>query len=351
MSVLYWQQRTTIIRAIRELFWGWGFVEVDTPLMVAAPGQEPFLNPFETSVHDAVGHTHAGYLITSPEYALKKILSRAARGEAPEFEKIFQLSHVFRNDEDFGGTHNPEFMMCEWYRLGADYHALMNDVEELVCELVARQNVLERFHSRKIERANECTDFSCEDQVTKYSAAPQLMYQNRIINLERPWPRMTVTHAFKKFAHRDDARALAENVDEFYKIFLNEVEPRLRELNHPVHLIEYPAQFAALARTSPHDPRVCERVETYIAGLELTNGFSELTDATEQRARFLLEQKERAALGKTALPLDEEFLSALPHIKKAAGISLGVDRLLMLLLDAPNINEVLFWPAADLFGI
>lgn len=328
--------RAKILRAIREVFWSWGFMEVDTPLLVARPGQEPFLNPFETAVHTVGGRAHAGYLITSPEYALKKLLARAATGEAPDFQKIFQLSHVFRNDEDFGGTHNPEFMMAEWYRLNESYESLMSDVENLVCELVRK---LDAF----------CPQDRQAGETRPASALRTIKFQNREIDLTTPWKRITVEQAFKLFANRDDALKLANNVEEFYKVFLNEVEPKIRELNYPVHLIEYPVQMAALARQKPGDPRVAERVETYIAGLELTNGFSELTDATEQRARFIAEQEERAAAGKKSFPLDEEFLDALPHIPAAAGISLGVDRLIMLLLDAADINDVLFWPAADLF--
>lgn len=313
------QARPQILRAIREVFWSWGFFEVDTPLLVSKPGQEPYLNPFETTVHDAIGNSYPAYFITSPEYAMKKLLSAAATGEAPQFEKIFQLGHVFRNGEDFGGTHNMEFTMLEWYRLGENYEAIINDVENLICFLA------EHFF------------------------ALQLTYNNRVIDLTRPWPRMTVAEAFEKFAGRTDALELANNTNEFYKVFLNEVEPKLRELPHPVHLIDYPSQFAALAKKKNNDSRVAERVETYIGGLELTNGFSELTDANEQRLRFLEEQKERIALGKKPFPMDEKLLNALPQIQKAAGISLGVDRLIMLLLDANNINDVIFCPAKELF--
>ncbi len=317
MHWLTLQQRTHLLRSLRELFWSWGFVEVDTPLVVARPGQEPFLDPFETQVEDASGRAHPAYLITSPEYAMKKLLAQAARGEAPEFAKIFQLGHVFRNNEDFGGTHNPEFTMIEWYRLGADYTRLMSDVEQLVRALAGRDEIL--YHGVKI-------------------------------NLAGAWPRLTVADAFEKFASRSDALELAEkNPDEFYRIFLNEIEPKLRELPHPIFLIEYPASMAALARRKPTDPQVAERVECYLGGLEIANGFSELTDAAEQRARFVEEQKFREKNGKPRIELDEEFLRLLPQIGSAAGISVGVDRLVMLLLDKVNINDVIFWPCRDLF--
>lgn len=318
MHWLTLEKRSKYLRAIRELFWVWGFAEVDTPLIVARPGQEPFLDPFETRVEDAAGRAHPGYLITSPEYAMKKLLAKAALGEAPEFAKIFQLGHVFRNNEDFGGTHNPEFAMIEWYRLGADYHALMDDVENLICELAGRE---------------------------------EIEYGGRKINLARPWRRITVSEAFKEFAGRDDAIELAAaDEGEFFKVMLNEVEPKFRDLSYPIFLIEYPATMAALARKKEADPRVAERFECYIAGIELANAFSELTDAVEQRARFQEEQRQRAALGKIPFELDEEFLSLLPHIKQAAGISVGVDRVVMLLEDKANINDVIFWPARDLFG-
>lgn len=317
---MHWQmleKRTEYLRDIRQLFWSWNFTEVDTPLIVAKPGQEPYLDPFETRVEDAAGRAYPGYLITSPEYAMKKLLAKAATGEAPKFAQIFQLGHVFRNNEDFGGTHNPEFTMIEWYRLGADYTALMDDTENVVRAL---------------------------------AGGDELTYNGTKINLKGPWRRLTVTDAFKEFAGRTDAIELADSdPSEFYKIFLNEVEPKFRQLDHPIFLIEYPASMAALARKSARDPRVAERVECYIAGIELTNGFSELTDAVEQRARFIEEQQERARQGKAIIPLDEEFLHLLPHIGAAAGISLGVDRLIMLLLDVHDINEVLFWPCREQF--
>jgi lysyl-tRNA synthetase class 2 len=316
MHWLTLEKRSKYLRAIREIFWSWGFLEVDTPLIVARPGQEPFLDPFETRVEDAAGRPYQGYLITSPEYAMKKLLAKAALGEAPEFAKIFQLGKVFRNNEDFGGTHNPEFAMIEWYRLGADYHALMEDVENLVRGLAGRDEI--------------------EFQGTK-------------INIAKPWRRITIVEAFKEFAGRDDALELAADESEFFKVMLNEVEPKFRDLPYPIFLTEYPASMAALARKKESDPRVSERFECYIGGIEIANAFSELTDAAEQRTRFELEQKQRADLGKTRIELDEEFLSLLGHIPKAAGISIGVDRLVMLLEDKRDINDVMFWPMKDLY--
>lgn len=316
MHWLTLQKRTHYVRALRELFWSWGFSEVDTPLIVARPGQEPFLDPFETRVEDAAGRAYPGYLITSPEYAMKKLLAKAALGEAPEFSKIFQLGKVFRNNEDFGGTHNPEFTMIEWYRLNADYNQLMEDTEDLVRALAGRD---------------------------------EIEYQGRIINLAKPWRRITVEEAFKEFAGRDDALELAKDESEFYKVMLNEVEPKFRDLPYPIFLTEYPSNMAALAKKKGDDLRVAERVECFIAGIELANGFSELTDAVEQRERFQAEQLERAKNSKPVFELDEEFLQLLPHIKQAAGISVGVDRVIMLLENKRDINDVIFWPCRDLF--
>lgn len=311
------EKRTKYLRAIRELFWSWGFVEVDTPLIVAKPGQEPYLDPFETRVENAVGHAYPGYLITSPEYAMKKLLAKAALGEAPEFSKIFQLGKVFRNNEDFGGTHNPEFTMIEWYRLGADYHDLMKDTENLIRSLASRDTI---------------------------------EFQGKTIDLASPWRRITVEDAFKEFAGRDDAIKLAEEDEsEFYRVMLNEVEPKFRDLPYPIFLIEYPASMASLAKKKSDNPRVAERFECYIAGIELANAFSELTDAEEQRTRFQMEQIERAKNSKPVFEIDEEFLSLLPHIPQASGISVGVDRVIMLLENKTNINDVVFWPCRDLF--
>ena len=252
-----------------------------------------------------------GYLITSPEYSHKKLL-------AAGFENIFEITRAFRAGEHFGGLHNPEFTMIEWYRTNADYTAIMDDVEKLV-QYVAGQISPEQ--ARRVEG---------------------------------PWERLTVAEAFQKYTNvnldevRDDT--------EFFKIFLTHIEPKLGQ-ERPTILYEYPARMAALARivAKPRSTSglateyIAERFEVYIAGMELGNAFSELNDAQEQRRRFMEEQKLRKELGKEVIPIDEDFLDAIGNMPPSAGIALGVDRLVMLLTGAKNIEEVLTFPANELF--
>jgi lysyl-tRNA synthetase class 2 len=302
--------RSSLLRAIRDFFYTRGYREVDTPLLVRLPGQEPNLEPFLTELIDVKGARHEAFLITSPEYAMKKLL---ARGE----KKIFQLSHCFRNREDWGGRHNPEFTLLEWYEVGQSYEACMTQVEELVRALAVASGV---------------------------TALPRC-------DLAASWKRLSMHEAWRRYAQRD-LEALIVPPDSsyeqvFFKIFLNEIEPHLGA-EVPCILYDYPARMSALAKRSA-DGRVARRFEVYIAGVELANAFDELTDPEEQRARFKEEQQARASLGYEAFPLDEALLAALPKIPQTTGVALGVDRLLMLLVGATDINDVIYFPARDLF--
>lgn len=307
-------KRSHLITVVREFFLSQDFIECETPLLVRYPGMEPHLSPFPVVVRNEHGEDHQGYLITSPEYSMKKLL-------AAGFQKIFQLSKVFRNNESFGGTHNPEFTMIEWYRAGADYRKIMEDVEQLF---------------------------------TKLHPAPTLTYQNQEINLTRPWLRITVKEAFDRFAAQSlEALAPRKNEayeDTFFKIFLNEVEPKLKALARPVFIYDYPAELAALAKLKERNRSVAERFELYLGGLELCNAFSELMDGPKQEARLIQEQNQRRTLEKPILDIDLDFIKALDHgPKTAAGIALGLDRLIMLLLDQKDISEVLWFGTKDIF--
>lgn len=325
-------RRGEILRLVRQFFIGRGFVEAETPIVVAVPGMEPHLTPFETTLMAARGAPSSAYLITSPEYSLKKLL-------AAGFPKLFELARVFRNGEPDDALHNPEFTMLEWYRANADYRTIMDDCEELIVTL-----------SRAV-RGEETFSFG----------------ESRI-NLARPWERLTVRDAFLRetgidFNDIPDRSSLLraartrgydvpdqESFEEiFHRIFLTEVEPRLGRLK-PTILYDYPIELAALARTKRDAPRYAERFELYIAGIELANAFSELTDAVEQCGRFEEERRLRLALGRPALPIDEDLLAALPHIPPSGGIALGIDRLVMLLLGAKRIEDVLWFPAATMFN-
>jgi len=316
--------RAEIIRLMRAWFFDQGFIEMHTPRLVAIPGQEPFLEPFSTEVVEASGSVHPAALITSPEYAMKRLL-------AAGFEKIYDLGPCYRNNEPWDGTHDPEFLMVEWYRRDADVNDLMDDTENMVMS-VARE----------------------------FRVEPEAM--------TRSWRRVTVEQTFQEYLNvelspllenrpmlAELAISLGQTVtdddswdDIFFKIFLTHIEPKLG-VEHPTFLYRYPASMAALARRSKDDPRYADRVELYVGSLEHANGFAELSDPNEQRERFLEERALRAKLGKQTWPLDERFLAALPAMGNAAGTAFGVDRLVMLLTNSKSINDVVPFPARERF--
>ncbi len=315
------ETRARILKAVRAFFDARGYHEMETPLMVARPGMEPHLDPFETELRTPAGEKNRVFLITSPEYSLKKLL-------AAGFTKIYQLGKCFRNGEDSGGRHNPEFTMLEWYRIGTDYRGIMDETEELI-------------------------RFVAKESVGKEIAAG--------------WERLSVKEAMMRHADIDlDAALTNKGIllgkaaelghplhvgtswdDVFFTIFLNAVEPKLG-IERPCFLYDYPVSMAALSKPAK-DPRYAERFELYMGGLELANAFSELTDAAEQRRRLEEERELRKKLGKNDYGLDEEFLAALESMPEAGGISIGIDRLVMILLGETDIRRVLAFPTASLY--
>lgn len=317
------------METIRGFFALEGFIEIETPLLVRSPDLSPSLAPFKLELVDAVGESEPAYLVTSPEFSCKKML-------ASGLDKIYSLGKVFRNNEPFGqmagpmNTHNPEFTMLEWYRTGADYRQMMDDTERLVQ--------------------------ACALAVGKRGTGP----------LNAPWRRLSVKEAFAEIGLNLDliltrdtmaevARKRGHSItsndsfdDCFFKIFITEIEPNLG-VDVPTILYDYPIQMAALARAKPEDPRYAERFEAYAGGMELCNCFSELVDPVEQRKRFESEVAERKALGKDTPEIDESLLTALASLKPSAGNALGVDRLVMLLAGTKNIEDVILFPAAELF--
>ncbi|HEY8293562.1 MAG TPA: EF-P lysine aminoacylase EpmA, partial [Thermomicrobiales bacterium] len=274
--------RGRVIRAIRAFFDARGFEEVETPLLVASPGMEPYLDVFETHLTTARGVSHRAFLTTSPEYAMKKLLVAG-------LPRIYQICKSFRNGEEVSRGHNPEFTILEWYRAHADYRAIMVDCEELFVAIW-----------RDLHGDAHSTD------------EPAPVVGGKRVTLSPPWERVTVHDAFARYAGVD-LDAIASEVEMracltrkgyaadsdttweqgYHQIFLNEIEPHLGQ-SRPTILYDYPASMAALARRKPDDPRYAERFEMYIAGIELGNAFSELTDADEQLARLQAECAERA---------------------------------------------------------
>jgi len=223
------------------------------------------------------------------------------------FPNIFQIARCFRGGER-GDFHLPEFSLLEWYRTGIDYRDLMEECEELFRFLAHRLDLGTRLH-----------------------------YRGLSVDLDAPWERISVRTAFEQYASIPLDQALYNN--HFDQTMVEEIEPHLG-IKSPTFLYDYPASLAALARLKPGTPSIAERFEIYVGGIELANGFSELNDAHEQRKRFEKELKERARLGKHVSPMPERFLKALENMPEAAGIALGLDRLVMIFGDARTIDEV-----------
>ncbi len=314
-------QRAALLRRMRGWFHSQGFVEVETPALQVAAGMEVHVAPFVTDLLEPDGRRRSLRLHSSPEFAMKKLL---AAGEP----RLFQFARVFRNGER-SATHHPEFTLLEWYRAGAGWRDLIADCEALLA-----------------------------------LAGPMLAWNGRRVPTAAPFERVAVAEAFRnrlgldvlaadsvRLAAACRAEGLAPGAgdsweDLFFRLFLNRIEPHLG-LERPTVLHDWPARMAALARIDPGNPKVAERFEVYVGGLELANAFGELTDAAEQRRRFEAAAGDRRALHGDDLPLDEDFLAALEYgMPAAAGIALGFDRLAMLAAGANRIEDVLWAPVA-----
>jgi len=311
------KDRQKLFDVVRSFFRTRDFLEVETPLLVASPDMEPTLSPFETQIQTPEGEIFFAGLITSPEYSMKKLLGLGA-------QKIFTCTKAFRNQESFGPLHNPEFTLLEWYKQGEDFEACMTETEDLV------HAVYESFGKKmkKIERVSV-------DQLFQEHVGITLVG----MNVEK-------LHAVckEKEIHTD---ATDTESDLFYRLFLAYIEPSLKERTLFLH--SYPTYQAALAKLTP-DKNFGERFELYIDGLEICNGFTELTDPKEQRERFQKEQQTRQDQGKTVFPIDETLLSLLASIQNPTyGNALGLDRLLMCATNRAEIEDVLPLSVSKLF--
>ncbi len=290
------EARARITRDARAFFASRGYVEVETPIAVPSPGLDLHLDAFALSPGDR-------FLSTSPEYQMKRLV-------AGGHHRIFQLTRAFRANER-GSRHNPEFTILEFYRAPASIEAIMRDTEQLVA---------------RITGGRTCID-------------------GRTIDLRPPFERLTICEAFERFARtapEQTLRLAAHDEDTFFRKLVDEVEPALAKIDHAVFVTDYPATQASLARKKPSDPRVAERFELYVAGVELCNGFGELTDPVEQRARFEADRKARAREGKPVYPIDERFLEALAKgLPEFAGNAIGFDRLVAIACGTTSIASVM----------
>jgi elongation factor P--(R)-beta-lysine ligase len=289
------ERRALILNSVRAFFCQNGFLEIETPLRVPSVAPEQYILPFTSE---------GWFLSTSPELQMKRLL-------AAGYQNIFQISHCFRKGER-GRHHNPEFTMIEWYRAKADYSQLIRDTEQLVLALSGQ-----------------------------LGTGAFLNYQGQKIDLSSPWPEVTVSQAYLRWAGWDPVSAF--DGERFDEDMVNKIIPNFAA-GRPTVILDYPRECASLARLKPGNPDIAERVEIFIGGLEIANGFSELNDPVEQEKRFRMEMENMLKAGKPAvLPL--KFLEAVKQMPESAGIALGIDRLVMLLCDTDDIEDIIAFPS------
>ncbi|MBN1474575.1 MAG: EF-P lysine aminoacylase GenX [Syntrophaceae bacterium] len=287
----YLDLRAGLIQNIRLYFINHDFLEVETPLRIPAPAPEEHIEAITSA---------EWFLQTSPELCMKRLL-------AAGYPRIFQICKCFR-DAERGNLHLPEFTMLEWYVSGFNYLRLMEQCENMLIEVF-----------------------------NKMGCAENIIWQNRNINLAPPWEKISVAEAFSRYTKISCDQAIAD--DKFEEIMADCVEPHLGTVR-PTFIYDYPSAHSTLAKLKNDTPDIAERFELYIGSLELANGFSELVDAEEQRKRFLDTLQSRARKNWKNYPMPEKFLSSLEKIPAAAGIALGIDRLVMLLADTKCIDDV-----------
>jgi elongation factor P--(R)-beta-lysine ligase len=285
------QLRSKIIQLVRQFFINAHFLEVETPVRISSPAPERHIHAVPSG---------SWCLQASPELFMKRLLSAG-------YSRIFQICKCFRAHER-GKRHLSEFTLLEWYCTEMDYIALMDQCEALIQAVASGLGLNNR-----------------------------LLYQGMKIDLTSPWQRISVTDAFHRWAGISPEEALMQ--DRFDEIMVDAIEPNLGLLT-PSFLYDYPVECGALARKDPNDPKIAQRFELYVCGLELCNAFIELTDPVEQRTRFEQEQRDMRRLGNPDYPLPEKFLTALEDMPESAGNALGIDRLIMLFADTGTIDDV-----------
>jgi lysyl-tRNA synthetase class 2 len=325
------QARARITAATRRWFEGQGFAEVETPILQASPGNETHLHAFGTELQTTGGAAEKLYLRTSPEFACKKLL---AAGE----QKIFSLARCFRNRER-SALHHPEFTMLEWYRVNEPYEHVMDDCAALIAE-AARTGGVARFSFG----GHAADPFAAPERLTVAEAFRRYADIDLLATLNGARPdRGLMADA----ASRAGIRIAIDDTwsDIFSRVLVERVEPQLGDGRITI-LHEYPAPEAALAQRAA-DPRVAQRFEIFCCGIELANGFGELTDPVEQRRRFEHAMAEKERLYGERYPIDPDFLAALAIMPPASGVALGFDRLVMLATGAARIEQVLWAPVVD----
>jgi lysyl-tRNA synthetase class 2 len=324
--------RGRIATSLRQWFAAQDFVEVETAALVVSPGNEAHLHGFATTLQTTGGDLRPLYLRTSPEFACKKLLAAGER-------RIVDFARVFRNRER-GPLHHPEFTMLEWYRAEEPYTVLMRD-----CIAVVREAASAAGTRRLSFRGITLDPFAEPARLSVAAAFAQFAGIDLLGTLPVGRPDRD---ALATAAEAAGVRVAADDCwgDVFSRLLVERIEPQLGRDRLTV-LHEYPSVQSALARPSAGDPRVAERFELYACGVELANGFGELTDAREQRRRLEVEMAEKQRVYGERYPLDEDFLDALARMPPASGVALGFDRLVMLATGATHIEQVLWSPVPD----
>lgn len=322
--------RNRIQQALRGWLAAREFVEVDPAALQISPGNETHLHAFATDALTDDGQARRMYLHTSPEFAMKKLLAAGER-------RLHAFSHVWRNRER-GALHSPEFTMLEWYRVGEDYTTLMADCAAFL-DLAARAagTGLLRFREATCDPFAQPERLSVAEAFHRHAGIDLVATLHPDGTPDRDRLARQVANIGLRVSDDDTWSDLVSAV------LVSRVEPHLGHGRATI-LDRYPVAEAALARPCPDDPRLAERFELYACGVELANGFGELTNAPEQRRRFEAEMAEKARIYGESYPIDEDFLAALGQMPPASGIALGFDRLVMLATGAPRIDEVLWVP-------
>ncbi|MFZ8903787.1 MAG: EF-P lysine aminoacylase EpmA [bacterium] len=311
--------RHHILRSIRDWFDQQGFLEVQTPARVKAPNPE---------AHFDLIQCDQGYLVTSPEFQMKRMLVGG-------FEKIYQISACYRGKE-VGQWHNPEFTMLEWYRVGENWQRLCQDIQEIT-KCLPRVWIASKQHKMlegewKLTTVNDLFQEFWQFEIGPTDQAGDLLEK------------------LKENGHEDWINQQRINAESFLVIFgriWDELEQKLG-WERPCLVTDWPPQLASLAQLNPNG--FAERVECYVQGMEIANGFGELTDPNEQQKRFEIELTHRSQVGKSDVGLDHEFLDALGEgMPPSCGMALGIERLLIWLLDVPSIENVMAFTESEIF--
>lgn len=314
------EARTAIEEAVRAYFNDEGFVEVTTPALIEHPNLDPNIRPVPVDIADLSGVLRRHWLHTSPELTMKKLLARGCGS-------IYQITPVYR-DEEHTRLHRNEFSMLEWYRVDADYEDAIRDTIRLiraVCRAVIDEEKL-IFHGRYYDLEDQWDEITMAEAFGRYAGVGSLNHDD-------------LAEALENLGYRPDPEAATEDL--FFHVYVEAVEPYLG-MERPTIIKDYPSFLGTMARPREDDPHTLERFEVYIAGLELANGYTEHTDAVELAARMEKVAMEMGANGVEGLTIDDDFLEAMADLPPCAGVSVGMDRLAMLALDAQDISQVVF---------